>query len=50
MTKSAISFLFCCLHVQKPTKQTIKAVGDNTVNVTKDVVDGTINTVDAILP
>ena len=55
MTKSAISFFtiivfFILLPACSETKQTVKAVGDTTVNVTKDVVDGTINTVDAIVP
>ena len=49
MTKSAISF-FILLPACSETKHTIKTVGDTTVNVTKDVVDGTINTVDAIVP
>ena len=55
MTKSVINFFynysfFILLPACSETKQTVKAVGDTTVNVTKDVVDGTINTVDAIVP
>ena len=55
MTKSVINFFtiivfFILLSACSETKQTVKAVGDTTVNVTKDVVDGTINTVDAIVP
>ncbi len=55
MLKSAINFLtlialFTLLSACSETKQTVKAVGDTTVNVTKDVVNGTINTVDAIVP
>ena len=55
MTKSAIRFFtiivfFILLPACSETKQTVKAVGDTTVNVTKDVVDGTIKTVDAIVP
>ncbi|MFZ9610596.1 MAG: hypothetical protein ACO294_07820 [Methylococcales bacterium] len=55
MLKSALNFLaltvlFTLLSACSETKQTVKAVGDTTVNVTKDVVNGTINTVDAIVP
>ena len=45
-----IIVFFILLPASSETKQTVKAVGDTTVNVTKDVVDGTINTVDAIVP
>ena len=55
MTKSVINFFTIIvfsilLPACSETKQTVKGVGDTTVNVTKDVVDGTIKTVDAIVP
>jgi|APFre7841882793_1041355.scaffolds.fasta_scaffold263145_1 hypothetical protein len=55
MIKLVIGFFkivvfFILLSGCSETKQTVRAVGTTTENVTNDVVGGAVNTVDAILP
>jgi len=55
MNKSVISFFLITLFLMllsacSETKNTVRAVGTTTENVTDDVVNGTVNTVDAIVP
>ena len=55
MIKTVINFFTVAVFLMlvsgcSETKNTVRAVGTTTENVTDDVVNGTVNTVDAIVP